>query len=997
MGANQLLSQVTTRAHAAFADAVSGTRPWWSAVLITASSARQAELYSRQIEDRRRRGTLPPATTVLVVPDPPGVRPGSGGATLNALAQLASSLSLQQDSSGAGALQDWWKTNRVLMIHSGGDSRRLPQFSATGKLFGALPVRAPGGGASTVFDETLALSTLWLERMDAGLVIGAGDVLLVFNPDGLDWRRPGVSGVGLWQPADVGSQHGVYVSGEAGVVYSFLQKPSFTEIDAAGGVRPDGRVAVDTGLLCFDPATAARLAGIACSVVLDGPLDLYTHFTQALTKQWQPASGAPEVQQLLSAALASTDFHCDAVEGEFSHIGTTRLFRQVMTEETDLSHLYASHSRLGSESAANVVSSGVVLDSVLGRGEVGAGALVMECCLEGSLRIARNSVAHGLSGIPGDLEIPEGTVVHQVQVAAPHAGSGSVIRVYGVEDDPKALADAEALWFGRPILAHLQSIAISPDDVWPGLPNEQRSLWNAQLFPVSSPSECWNFARWLMGLSPGDLSASWRNAERHSLASSAQWTDPQAEAVQRDLRNRHRWRATVGELAASGSDLRPMLAHAPGVSALTAAAALLEGQSAGGAEADPSRAASLAYQASLFYGQAGLEEKSAEVRTHAFSLVSKAVAALAGRSRMAPPDRFRLSSVTVSAPARIDFGGGWSDTPPFCLDWGGTVLNAAVALNGEYQIRCQARLLDSPTIRLRSEDTGDVLELTAASEELLSATAGDPFAISKCALRLTGLFHDRQPLPALLDRLGGGIEISTSADLPLGSGLGSSSILAAAVVRATMEMFGRRLSTQQVSDLVLDLEQMMGTGGGWQDQAGGIFPGIKLLSTAPGPQQRLRYQPLNWSLEREAELERLVVLAYTGIRRVARNLLQQVVGNYLARETQTIQVLHSIKTLALEMAHAMQDGDWDTLGALMNRHWELNQRMDPHTTNAPVEALLDRASPLIRGAKLAGAGGGGFMIFLAKSEEAAAELRTSMSATDWQIARDGLRVRRSEL
>lgn len=140
-----------------------------------------------------------------------------------------------------------------------------------------------------------------------------------------------------------------------------------------------------------------------------------------------------------------------------------------------------------------------------------------------------------------------------------------------------------------------------------------------------------------------------------------------------------------------------------------------------------------------------------------------------------------------------------------------------------------------------------------------------------------------------------------------------------------------------------------------------------------------------------------MVLAYTGIRRVARNLLQQVVGSYLARETHTVQVLHSIKTLALEMAHAMQEGEWDTLGELMNRHWALNQRMDPHTTNAPVEALLDRARPLVRGAKLAGAGGGGYMIFLAKSEETAAELRVLTKATDWQIARDGLRIQRAEI
>jgi fucokinase len=994
MGITQSLSNVTTRAHDAYAAALAGHRPWWSAVLITASSRRQADLYSRHIDARRRTQCLPPSTHFLVVPDPDSARPGSGGATLNALRSLA--LSLFPEPSPA-ALAAWWQSNRVLMIHSGGDSRRLPQFSAAGKLFSALPVRAHGGGASTVFDETLALSSLWCDRMDAGLAIGSGDVLLVFEPEGLHWSRPGVSGVALWQRSEVGSQHGVYVTGENGVVYSFLQKPSLAEVQAAGGVRPDGSVAVDTGILRFDPATSAQLSSIALTGLPADPLDLYTHFTGALTRQWQPSPSAPPQFHALAAALSPAGFHCDTLEGEFSHIGTTRLFRQVMTEESDLSHLYAAHARLGSEAPANVLSSGVILDSVLGGGEIGPGALVMECCLEGEVRIARNAVAHGLSAIPGPVDLPENTVAHQIDTAACHLPAGAVIRVYGVEDDPKALASDGALWFARPLLAHLDLLGISPQDVWPGLPESDRCLWNAQLFPVADPPEAWNYARWLMGASRGDLAGSWRDAPRHSLSSSAQWADAHAESARRDLRNRLRWRATVAGLALAGSDLRPVLAHAPGLAALTSAAGLLEQHASAREQSDPSTAASLAYQASLFHAQAGLDARAAELKSRAFALVSAAVSALAGRSRPAPADRFSLSSVEVSAPARIDFGGGWSDTPPFCLDWGGAVLNSAVALNGGYQIRCRARLLDTTVIRLRSEDTSESVEHSASTEELHSAAPGDPFAISKCALRLTGLFDGDHPLPSLLDRLGGGIEISTSADLPVGSGLGSSSILAAAVVRAVFEMFGRRLSTQQASDLVLDLEQMMGTGGGWQDQAGGIFPGIKLLSTAPGPAQKLRYQPLNWSLEREAELERLVVLAYTGIRRVARNLLQQVVGSYLARETHTVQVLHSIKTLALEMAHAMQDGEWDTLGALMNRHWELNQRMDPHTTNAPVQALLDRARPLIRGAKLAGAGGGGFMIFLARSEQAAAELRSAMNATDWQIARDGLRIHRTPL
>ncbi len=204
---------------------------------------------------------------------------------------------------------------------------------------------------------------------------------------------------------------------------------------------------------------------------------------------------------------------------------------------------------------------------------------------------------------------------------------------------------------------------------------------------------------------------------------------------------------------------------------------------------------------------------------------------------------------------------------------------------------------------------------------------------------------------------------------------------------------------QSLSDHVMRLEQLMTTGGGWQDQAGGIFPGAKLVASGPGLQQRLRVQPVSWNAEREAEFERLAVLFYTGIRRVARDLLQQVVGSYLARETACVQVLHSIKTLAMEMSYAMQEGDWDYLGELLNRHWELNKVLDPNTTNAPINALLDTVRPFTRGIKLAGAGGGGFLILLARSEKVD-ELRQFLQESaraaggavyDWRIARGGLR------
>jgi fucokinase len=221
------------------------------------------------------------------------------------------------------------------------------------------------------------------------------------------------------------------------------------------------------------------------------------------------------------------------------------------------------------------------------------------------------------------------------------------------------------------------------------------------------------------------------------------------------------------------------------------------------------------------------------------------------------------------------------------------------------------------------------------------------------------------------------------------------------VLRALAVMMGVDMPDQVLSDAVLRLEQRMSTGGGWQDQAGAIYPGAKLLISGPGFEQRLRIQPVAWTPGREAEFESLLLLYHTGVRRVARELLRQVVGRYLARETACVQALHSIKTLAVEMAYAMQAGEWEHLGALLDRHWELNQVLDPNTTNAPLNALLEAVRPFIRGAKLAGAGGGGFLILLARSPAARQDLLTFLSERDAgtsaavyssKIAREGLRV-----
>jgi len=949
--------------------------PWWTAVLVTASSARQAERYTEEIRRRREQGKVPPEALYLVVADLNDARIGSGGATLNALRALPEEASQEA----------WWTAQRVLMIHSGGDSRRLPQYSLSGKLFTALPVRMPWGESSTVFDEMLALSSSWVERLPSGLVVASGDVVLIFDAAGLRWDRPGVSGVAIRQPAQVGSRHGVYITDEQGRVYSFLQKPSAAQVRAAGGMLAGDEVALDTGLLRFDPLLAARLTELARRASRLPVMDLYEHFTLALTGQWVPGPEAAPLWLELQAVLHGAPFWCSLVRGDFTHVGTTTSFRRVMTEVAP----------------PGLRTAGVISDSVLaGGGELGAGAVAVECHLEQPVRAARGAMLHGLNGLAAPVEVPEDTVLHQVPVALPDGRHGVVMRVYGVEDDPKL--SAGATWFGRPISEALQALDLDPEAVWPGVPPEARSLWNALLFPCGTIEEAWACARWMMGFPSGFSPGQWAAMERLSLATSTQWADSQALADARTRRTEAHWQLTAVSLAQSGSDIRPLLAHSPGIRPVAAAGRSLAAQAPNLVAASITEAASQYFQASLLLGHAGLSEEAGQARTAAFTYVARAVDQGAyGNPFAAGTHAWRRQAVTVSAPPRIDLGGGWSDTPPFCLDWGGTVLNIAITFDDEYPIRTSVRRLTEPLLRCVSTESGEMVSYRSSQELFAPFEPGSPFAVPRAAVQLAEIIQPGESLGAALARCGGGLEISTSVNLPMGSGLGTSSILGATVLRALAEMLGVALNNHSLSDQVMRLEQRMTTGGGWQDQAGGIFPGAKLILSGPGLRQRLRVEPVGWSAERQKEFSQRLVLYYTGIRRIAKDLLAQVVGSYLAREVATVQVLHSIKTLAAEMAYAMREGEWAYLGRLLDRHWQLNQVLDPNTTNAPINAVLEEVRPWVAGAKLAGAGGGGFLLLLAHDPDAAAALRAFLARPRaalpgalyaFQIATDGLRT-----
>ena len=122
------------------------------------------------------------------------------------------------------------------------------------------------------------------------------------------------------------------------------------------------------------------------------------------------------------------------------------------------------------------------------------------------------------------------------------------------------------------------------------------------------------------------------------------------------------------------------------------------------------------------------------------------------------------------------------------------------------------------------------------------------------------------------------------------------------------------------------------------------------------------------------------LLYYTGITRLAKNILHQVVGRYLSRDRANVATLAHIEQVAREVMSSFIRKDIAQFGCLIDTAWQLNKRLDPNSSNEEIETLLTRVRPHIYGAKLLGAGGGGFLLMVSKSHADAATIRQMLEA-----------------
>ncbi|XP_027132126.1 L-fucose kinase isoform X1 [Larimichthys crocea] len=358
-----------------------------------------------------------------------------------------------------------------------------------------------------------------------------------------------------------------------------------------------------------------------------------------------------------------------------------------------------------------------------------------------------------------------------------------------------------------------------------------------------------------------------------------------------------------------------------------------------------------------------------------------------GRDEVPPLEEWQ----DVECPARLDLAGGWSDTPPIAFEHGGSVTNVAVKVDGKRPIGAKARRTREPRLLLVSHTAG---RDSAVSTETVCHSLDDlrdycqphaPGALLKAVCVCSGLvsLSSQHPLgDQLMRRWGGGVELHSWSALPTGSGLGTSSILAGALLAAVYRCTGQTYDTDSLIHGVLHLEQILTTGGGWQDQVGGLVGGVKVGRSKASLPLQVEVERLSPPDHFLLSLERHLLLVYTGKTRLARNLLQDVVRSWYSRVPSMVQNVQQLVLNSEACAAACLDGSLSGLGLCLDRSWQQKKLMAPGCEPASVRAMMEALRPLVLGQSLAGAGGGGFLYLLTREPGQRAEVLKVLRDTE---------------
>jgi D-glycero-alpha-D-manno-heptose-7-phosphate kinase len=315
-------------------------------------------------------------------------------------------------------------------------------------------------------------------------------------------------------------------------------------------------------------------------------------------------------------------------------------------------------------------------------------------------------------------------------------------------------------------------------------------------------------------------------------------------------------------------------------------------------------------------------------------------------------DSADIVPVRARAPLRLGLAGGGTDLSPYCDEFGGAVINVTIDRYAYAHLAPR----DDEHLLFRANDLD--LEDRIASAYPLDLKGG---------LQIHRAVHERM----CRDYLGGArpsLTVSTNVDSPPGSGLGSSSALVVALVEAYRAAFELPLGRYDVAHLAFEIERIdLGLAGGKQDQYAAAFGGVNFIEFLAD--DRVIVNPLRVSDAALNELEAAMVVCFTGQSRSSADIIEQQVAGIRQAAPKTIDNLHKLKADAIEMKQSVLRGDLESIANILGSSWTAKRATAAGISNPLMEELYDLALRSgARAGKVSGAGGGGFMMFVADPE-----------------------------
>lgn len=917
--------------------------------------------------------------------DPEGHRIGSGGGSAWLLR------SCYEAHAAGRTFDEWLSSGKRLLLHAGGQSRRLPAYAPSGKVLTPIPVFRWARGQKLgqdllslqvpLYEQIMALAPDTMHTM-----IVSGDVYIRATQPLQPVPDADVVCYGLWLGPEIAKDHGVFVSKSdtPSVLECMMQKPS---VRTLGELLKDHFYLTDIGVWLLSDRAVKLLMERSTRDGQPVNYDLYSEFGCALGTD--PSIKDEELNKLTVAVLPLPG-------GEFYHFGTsheivssTLAIQNLVNDQREIMH----HSL--KPHPAMFVQNAVTRTAIT---EASVNLWIENSWVGEGWTLAHENIITGVPENSWQVELRPGQCVDIVPVGE----RGFVVRPYGYSDKFRGpLQDALTEFIGRPFADWVSERGIALDGI-----DGAADMQTARVFPLceGAVEDMGLVLRWMLN-EPG-LEAGKRIWERCEKLSA---DDISARAnLVRLTEQRRRMRASNWAALAKNHEHSVFYqidlddaAHEfarfgiPEPSPIPESAPLLKRISDSMFRSELSRITGK--------DPAPMEEK-------AFSLLRDGLTVQALAEKQQP----RMSVygdqiVWARSPVRIDIAGGWTDTPPYCLLEGGSVVNLAIELNGQPPLQTYVRPCREPHVVLRSIDLGAVEEVRTYEELADMHHVGSPFSIPKAALALAGFLpgYGVETFPTLESQLrafGCGIELTLLSAIPAGSGLGTSSVLASTVLGALNDFCGLAWDKNEIGRRTLVLEQLLTTGGGWQDQFGGILQGVKLLETQRGFDQSPSVRWLPSDVFTQPEYKPCHLLYYTGITRTAKNILAEIVRRMFLNQSDELRRLREMKRHAVDMYEALQRVDYAAVGRLVRKTWQQNQAIDSGTNPEAVSRMTALIDDLALGYKLAGAGGGGYLYIAAKDQDAAARIKQVLNANrpnanarfvDMSVSTVGLQVSRS--